>query len=173
MTLATITMGPMLHKIETLKEEERQNAILSFYKNTLPKCLVLCRHNARFREVLIEKLVKYLELDNSDFIKCSDAFKTEFNTVNCTLLDLVNTRYEFRYHLGIIPGYANWSFVDAGPHHSVEAWSMFKNKPKPKPISNKRRAMQRRYRDLSPDHYDTKFNSWCEARMQSRKTTKN
>lgn len=176
MTLATITLGPILLKIEILRGQERQEAILSLYKNTLPKCLVLCRHNAGFRGVLIEKLVKYLDLDNSDFINCSDAFKSEFNAVNCTLLDLLNTRYEFRYHLGSINYPDTWSSVDAGPHHIIEVWTPHKPKPKPKQEQepSKRRAIKRynRNRSRSPNNV-REFDNWCDRRMKGIKTTKN
>lgn len=172
MTLASAILQPRINAVEMLKGEERQDNILNLYKTALPKCLVLCRHNARFREVLVGKLVNYLDPDNSDFSTCSIAFKTEFTAVNCTLLDLINSKYQFSHHLTPIIREDKWSFVDAGQSQIFELWSPYKPLTNKKPTSNKNRA-RRRYRDQSPYHNDTKFHNWCEARMEKAKTTKN
>ena len=168
MTLASALLRPMLHKVETLTGQERHETILTIYKTTLPKCVILCRHNAGFREVMVNKLVNYLDPNYSDLGTCTEAFKDEFSIVIPALLELVNSKYQFCYHLTSTIINDKWSFVDAGPPQIIEVWTPYK----PEANTNKRSA-RRRYRDQSSYHYDAKFDSWCEARMEKAKTTKN
>ena len=124
LNVANLTKG--IHNMESLRGQTRKDAFLNYFQNILPKNLLICQHDMKFREAVINKLNYYNDHYCPEYINSDDSLMDSLIPLCKELLYKVNTKYPHLYNLKLPTHDENWSPIDYCPAVAIEEKKVFK-----------------------------------------------
>lgn len=103
-----------LNKMNSLHGEERKPALYTYFKDIIPKHLILTQYNKNFRAVLINRMSDLANPASDEYIGCNEIYKQELIAVCENILSMLAINYPYKFELKVPTG-GNW-----GPISNVQ-----------------------------------------------------
>jgi hypothetical protein len=121
-----------IHNMESLRGIPRKDAFLNYFQNILPRNLLICQHNMKFRKAALEKIKIYMDPYSPEYENADDSLMDSLIPLCKNLEYTLNIKYFYLYTLELPNNDINWSPVDYRPITTIEA--------KPRKIVKKKRT---------------------------------
>lgn len=115
-----------IHMIDSLRGEARKDAFLNYFQHILPKNLLICQHNMKFRAAVIEKVQFYKDLHCPEYVNADDSLMDGLIPLCKEILYKINTKYSYLYSLELPTHDENWSPIDYCPAATIEGKKVLK-----------------------------------------------
>jgi hypothetical protein len=119
--LATVPLSSGLRDVEGLTGIKRHDAIYKLISVTLPRNLIITQYNIKFRQVVLDRLRHFSDLENSDYNSCSHEFIVQMIGACAHVCALLKSDYPYLHEVNTCLE-DSWSPVDGGPVVVVTDW---------------------------------------------------
>jgi len=97
-----------LNKINSLQNDERKQTIYTYFKECIPKHLILTQYNKNFRAVVISRASELANPHNHEYNDCTDLYKKDLTTVCTNVIRELSTKYPYKFEMKV-PSVGLWS----------------------------------------------------------------
>jgi hypothetical protein len=109
-----------INDMESLRGEPRLDAFLNYFQIILPRNLLICQHDMKFREAVIKKLQHYNDHYCPEYINSDDSLMDSVMPLCKGLLYNILTKHPYLYTLKLPTTDENWSPIDYSPEVTIE-----------------------------------------------------